>query len=146
MGSRGPLPEDHLPHYQFILTHYNTTNGLHLSRHPVPHQYHINSRYLGKYCLIPPTDAELMGGLRRTREGDYPQHLRTFKNKNLILTHYMIIIWWLHLMSGMGHYVIKKKLMTFGYTYVKLRLKIPPPESSIHSQKSAGYPHGIPQG
>ena len=41
-------------------------------------------------CLIPPTDAELMGGNRCTREGYEPLCLRAFPKENLILAHYML--------------------------------------------------------
>ena len=66
-----------------------------------------------------------------------PQHLRVFPKKNIILTNYTIGTWWLHLLAGLGHYVIwkgevehvlvtSKKLRTFGYTYAKRRLNNPP--------------------
>ena len=57
-------------------------------------------------CLIPLTDVELMGRHRRMREGhDYP-FIRSFPKENLILTHYMLSAWWLHLLDGLGLYVI----------------------------------------
>ena len=39
--------EGHVPHYQFILIHYNTTHGNQLTRNLLPHQDLIYSRYLG---------------------------------------------------------------------------------------------------
>ena len=46
-----------------------------------------------KNCLIPPTDAELMGGCRRTGEVYYSLFIKEFPHKYLILTHYMLSAW-----------------------------------------------------
>ena len=48
-----------------------------------------------------------MGGCRRTRERDDSQHIRAFPEKNLILTHYMLSVWWFHLLFTLGNYVIQ---------------------------------------
>ena len=56
--------------------------------------------------LIPPKDAELIGRHGRTREGHDPLYIRAFLKDNLILTHYMPSLWWLHLLDGPGHYII----------------------------------------
>ena len=56
--------------------------------------------------LISPTDAELMGGHILTREGHESLCLRSFPKNNLILMHYMLSALWLHLIDGIGHYVI----------------------------------------
>ena len=39
-------------------------------------------------------------------EGNGSQQLTSFPKENLILMHYMLSAWWLHLMYGLGHYVI----------------------------------------
>ena len=78
-----------------------------------------------------------MGWCRRIREGNYPQHLRAFPIKNLILTHYMLSACWLNILDGLGHHVIcpgsieqvmvmNNNIMILGYTYAKLRLNNPP--------------------
>ena len=78
--------------------------------------------------LIPPTDVELMGGHRRTREGDDSIFLRALPKENIILAHYMLSAWWLHLLDGLGPYGIRQgevskimvmtnNIMTLGYTY-----------------------------
>ena len=49
----------------------------------------------------------------------------------------MLITWWLHLLVGLGHYVIRpgetvnilmitNNVMSLGYTYAKCRIKNPP--------------------
>ena len=79
--------------------------------------------------LIPPTDAEMMGGHRRTGEGDYYLCLRSFPKYNLILIHYMISAWWLHHLERLVYYVqflvMTNNITTLGYTYNKRRLKKP---------------------
>ena len=104
-------------------------------------QYPIKVAYiLGIWkinCLIPPTDTENMGRHRRTREGHDSLCIRAFPKENLILTHDMIIAWCLHLLYGLGHYVMHpgavaqilmmtNNIMTLGYTYSKHKLKNPP--------------------
>ena len=82
-------------------------------------------------------DVELMGGHRRTREVDDSLCLRAFPRDNIILTHYMLSAWWLHLLDRLGHYVIRPEEvahiivmtnnnMTLGYTYAKCGLKNSP--------------------
>ena len=63
--------------------------------------------------------------------------------------HYMLSAWWLHLLDGLGHYIIQtgaiaqiilmtNNTMTLGYTYSKLRLKTPtPPKFSAKFYTSA---------
>ena len=74
-----------------------------------------------------------MGRHRCTRYGYDPQHIKESPKKNLTHTQFMLIVWWLHLLSGMGHYVIQlreigqvlvmdNKLTNFGYNYPKQRL------------------------
>ena len=41
-------------------------------------------------CLISPTEEDLVGGIRLTREGYGHQQLRVFPKQNLILIHYML--------------------------------------------------------
>ena len=78
-----------------------------------------------------------MGGFRRMREIYDYQHLSSFPNKNLILTHHMLSAWWLNLLEGLLHYVIllgsieqvlviTNNITTLGYIYSNLRLKNPP--------------------
>ena len=78
-----------------------------------------------------------MGGYRRTREGDESLCIREFPRNNLILTHYMLITWWFHIIVGLGHYVIylgeidhvlvtTNNIMNLSYTYAKHTLKNPP--------------------
>ena len=78
-----------------------------------------------------------MDGNRRTRERDDYLFLRDFSKDNLILVHYIISEWWLHLLEGLLHYVIHpgaieqvlvitNNIITLGYTYTKIRLKNSP--------------------
>ena len=57
--------------------------------------------------------------------------------EKLILTHYMLSMWWMHLLDGLGHYIIHpgsiekvlvmtNNITTLGYNYYKLRFKKPP--------------------
>ena len=104
-------------------------------------QYPINiASILGiweKYYLIQPTDTELIGGYRCTREGCDSPHIRALPKKNFILKHYMISAWWLQLLNRLQHCVIctreidqvivtKNNIMALGYNYSKHRLKNPP--------------------
>ena len=88
-------------------------------------------------CLIPQTEEELMGRHRLTREGNAYLCIRAFPKENIILTQYKLRAWWLHLLDGLGHYVIRpgvfapilmmaSNIMTLGYTYVKNRPKNTP--------------------
>ena len=101
-------------------------------------QYPINITYILKFftikCLIPPTDAELMGRHRPTREKHTSLLIGDFPKENIILVHYMLSAWWLHLLDGLGHYIIwsvaiacilmmNNNTMTLCYTYAKRRLK-----------------------
>ena len=79
--------EVYVTHYHFILPDYTTPHGTHPTLHLVHHQIYIHCRYLGKKCLTPPTDAEIMGGHIFMREGYDTQHLRFFTKQKLILTH-----------------------------------------------------------
>ena len=47
-----------------------------------------------------------MGEYILTREVYDPQYLRLFPNKNLILAHYIISVWWLYLLAGLVYYAI----------------------------------------
>ena len=78
-----------------------------------------------------------MGGHRFTREGHESLCLKAFPKENLILAHYVLNTWWLQLLEGLGHYVIRpgsvahilymiKNIMNLGYTYAKCRLKNAP--------------------
>ena len=78
-----------------------------------------------------------MGRRRCARYGDDPQHLRALPEKNLILVHYMLNTWWLHLLEVLGRYAIRpgaieqvlvmtNNIITFGYHYAKLRIKKTP--------------------
>ena len=75
-----------------------------------------------------------MGGCRCTREVDDSLQLRDFPKENPILTHYMLSLWWLHLMIILGHYIIQPRSLekvlatkiNLGYTYAKIRLKNTP--------------------
>ena len=71
------------------------------------------------------------------REGDEPKHFSLFPKQNLIITYYIISLFWFHIMDGLVHYVIRpgviekvmvmeNNLMTFGCTYTKHRLKSNP--------------------
>ena len=82
-------------------------------------------------------DTELMVRHRRTRERHESICIRAFPKENLILTHYMLSTWWLHLLNGLGQYVIfpgsishilmmTNNVIALGYTYVKCRLNNPP--------------------
>ena len=88
-------------------------------------------------CLIPTTDAELMVRHRRTMEVHDSLCIRAFSKDNLFLMQYMLITRWLHLLYGLGHYVIlpgtiahilmmTNNIMTLVYIYAKCRLKNPP--------------------
>ena len=61
---------------------------------------------------------------------------QAFPMDNLILTHYMISLWWLNLLDGIGHNIIcpgvvaqilvtNNNITTLGYTYSKLRSRTP---------------------
>ena len=73
-------------------------------------QYTINISYIIGICttnfLIPETDAELMGGHRRTREIHDSLCFREFPINNLILLQYILSAWRLHLLDVLGHYFI----------------------------------------
>ena len=97
-------------------------------------------------CLISPTEEDLMGGIRLTREGYGHQQLRVFPKQNLILIHYMLSAW--HIMDGLGSYVLQLgtieqvlvitiNLMIFGYTNCYHRLKRLP-DIFIHSHTFYG--------
>ena len=74
-------------------------------------QYPINiSSILGIWETkfpIPQIDTELMVGCRFTMKGDESLCLRAFPKENLILAHYILSAWWLHLMEIMVHYVVQ---------------------------------------
>ena len=74
---------------------------------------------------------------RITREGHESICIRDSPKENLILMHYMLSVWCLHLLDGLRHYVIRpgaisyilmmtNNIITSGYTYAKRRLKNPP--------------------
>ena len=78
-----------------------------------------------------------MGRHRRTREENESLCIRTFPKENIILKHYMIRTWWLHLPDELGHHVIRlgeieqiimmtNNIMTLWYTYAKRRLNNTP--------------------
>ena len=50
--------------------------------------------------------AKLMGVHICKIEGYDSLCLRAFPKENLIIMHYMLIAWWLHLLEGLGHYEI----------------------------------------
>ena len=50
--------------------------------------------------------AELVGGNMRMREVHDSLCLRAFPKDNIILTHYMLSAWWLHITDGLLHYII----------------------------------------
>ena len=50
-------------------------------------------------CLIPPMNYELMGRHRSVREVHGSIYSRAVPKDNLIVTHYMISAWWLHLLD-----------------------------------------------
>ena len=87
--------------------------------------------------LIPPKEMELMVRYRLKREVYDYLCIRFFPKDNLVLPHYILGAWWLHLLDGLGHYVIylveiayilimTNNVMTLGYSYAKRRLKNPP--------------------
>ena len=87
--------------------------------------------------MIPPIDVYIIDGHICTREVDYYLHLRAFHKYNIIPTLYMLSVWWLHIMGGLVHYVIRpgevaqilmmtKNIATLGYTYVNHRINISP--------------------
>ena len=79
--------------------------------------------------LIPPTEAELMGGHIRMREGHEYLCLSAFPKENNTLTHYTISAWWLYHLERLVYYVqflvMTNNITTLGYTYNKRRLKKP---------------------
>ena len=87
-------------------------------------------------CLIPPMNAEQMGGHRHTKEGNDSLCLRSLPKYNLIFMHYMLSAWWLHLLDSIVKYIIRPlsvvqilvmtNNMTLGYTYAKRRIKKTP--------------------
>ena len=78
-----------------------------------------------------------MGGHQHPSYGYKPECLKLFKNKYLILTHYMISAWWMNFMEGLGQYIIRPGafekvivmatiIMDLVYTYNIIILKPPP--------------------
>ena len=53
-------------------------------------------------CLIPSTDADLMGIWSHTREWDESQLLNKLSRQDLILTHYIISTWWIQVIFRVG--------------------------------------------
>ena len=156
-------PKGHVPHPKFTLIHNTNPRGPHLFHHPVPHQDCVHNRYLGGNCLIPQTDAEIMGGCRFTREVGDSLRLQTFPKKNLILPQYIISAWWFHLLYGLGNYFIcpgaiekvlvtTNNIMTLGYTYTPLDTHISNSVSrslltySTNSHMPSVQSHGFIQG
>ena len=87
--------------------------------------------------LMPTIYAELIVRHRQKREVHDSLFVRAFPKHNIILTHYMLITWWLHLMYGLGHYAIhtgaiaqillmNNNTMILVCTYANLRIKNPP--------------------
>ena len=85
---------------------------------------------------------------RLTREVDDPQHIRAFPEKNLVLMHCMLRSWCLHLMYGLGQYVIwsgvieqvlviTNNIMNLGYTYAKRKINNTP--EIIHKLTHIGW-------
>ena len=74
-------------------------------------QYPIKVAYiLGIWkmnCLIPPMDAELMNRHRCAREEHDSICIRSFPKYNIILMHYMMSAWCLHILDVLGHYIIR---------------------------------------
>ena len=90
-------------------------------------------------CLIPPTDAEPMGGIRCIKQVEVSQCLKILQNQDFILTHCMISKWWVQLLEVLGHYLIQTRtakmvlaitisLVGLGYTYITSCLRV---ESNI---------------
>ena len=52
-------------------------------------------------------EAELMGRCYHIMDIDNPKHLKVFPNHYIILMHYMLSMWWIHLLSGLGNYAIR---------------------------------------
>ena len=89
--------------------------------------------------MTDPTNGNRTDGRTQTHEverDDYPC-IRYFPKENLIIVHYIISAWWLHLLEGLLHYVIHpgaieqvlvitNNIITLGYTYTKIRLNISP--------------------
>ena len=80
---------------------------------------------------------ELLVVHRHTKEVDDSYSSGPFVTENLILTHYMLSKWWLHILYRLGHYVIHPLVVAqilvmtnnithLCYTYSKCRLKNPP--------------------
>ena len=57
-------------------------------------------------CLVQPTDMELMGIHRRTREVHESICISSFYNYNIIIMHCMLGSWWLHLLDVLGNYIV----------------------------------------
>ena len=76
--------------------------------------------------------AKLMGGCQHTREVDVSHWPKYFPDKYLVLTHYMLSLWWTDFLTGLGQYLIQPgevdqvMLMTtilvdIGYNYSRYR-------------------------
>ena len=57
--------------------------------------------------LIPLIDVELMVRHRLMREGHDSLCIRYSPKENLILTHYMLSAWWLHILDELVQYAIR---------------------------------------
>ena len=99
-----------------------------MTRNPLPRQVPIYSRYFNNQLPV---------GHGCTREGHASIFIRDLPKDNIVLTHYMLSKFWLHLLDIIGHYVIQlgaiehilmmaNNFMTLCYTYSNTRLKNPP--------------------
>ena len=104
-------------------------------------KYYINiTSVLGIWTLNFPilqNYAKLMGGCQHTREV-YVHHWSKYLPKQyIVLTQYMLSLWWINFLTGLGQYLIQPgtvdqlmvmttRLVDVGYTYSGYRLKKTP--------------------
>ena len=78
-----------------------------------------------------------MGGFQCTREVDVSQWPKYFPEQHLVLTHYMLSLWWMNFLTGLVHYLIQPgavdqvmvmttSLVDMSYTYTICRMKKTP--------------------
>ena len=114
-----------------------TPYGPKLVCHQLPCKYYTRPRDLGNK-MSHSSGRRGTDGQKSTYEGGrWSQCLKVLPNEDLILTHYMILLWWIKLLEGLRHYVILNgaieqvmvmttNLMNMGYIYTRLRLMKPP--------------------
>ena len=86
---------------------------------------------------IPLDYSKLMGVFQRMREVDVSQRTKDLPEQHLILTQYILILWWMNFLTVLVHYLIQpwevdqlmvmtNSLVDLGYTYSRYMMKKTP--------------------